>query len=106
MFCVSGAIYDIIVDLRPDSETFLKWISVQLNSAEPVSLHIPAGCANGYLTLKDDTAILYYMSEFYSPQAYRGFRYNDQLFNFKWPVAPVIISEKDRSYPDFNPQDV
>lgn len=103
ILCMSGAIYDIVVDLRPDSETFLKWISVELTSQEPLSLYIPAGCANGYLTLKDDTVILYYMSEFYSQEAYRGFRYNDRLFNFIWPAEPVIISEKDRSYPDFDP---
>jgi len=104
MLCVSGVIYDIIVDLRPDSETFLKWISVELEAQSPVSLHIPVGCANGYLTLKDDTTILYYMSEFYSPEAYRGFRYNDKLFDFKWPGEPVIISDKDRTYPDFDPR--
>jgi len=103
MFCISGAIYDIVVDLRSDSQTFLKWISVELNSQVPLSLYVPAGCANGYLTLKDDTVILYYMSEFYSQSAYRGFRYNDRLFNFVWPAEPTIISNKDRSYPDFDP---
>ncbi|MFA6217309.1 MAG: dTDP-4-dehydrorhamnose 3,5-epimerase [Candidatus Omnitrophota bacterium] len=104
MLCISGAIYDIIVDLRPDSATFLKWISVELNAEEPVSLHLPAGCANGYLTLKDDTSILYYMSEYYVPEAYKGLRYNDPMFKFTWPVEPRVISEKDRSYPDFDPQ--
>jgi dTDP-4-dehydrorhamnose 3,5-epimerase len=104
MLCMTGAIYDIIVDLRPDSATFLKWISVELNAPEPLSLHIPAGCANGYMTLKNDTTILYYMSEFYAPEAYQGFRHNDPLFDFKWPAEPLVISEKDRTFPDFNPQ--
>ena len=104
MLCISGAIHDIIDDLRPNSATFLQWISVELNSQDPLSLHLPAGCANGYLTLEDDTVILYYISEFYSPEAYRGFRYNDPLFDFKWPAEPLVISEKDRCYPDFDPQ--
>ncbi len=106
MLCMSGAIYDIIVDLRPESKTFLKWITVELNSQTPLSLHIPAGCANGYLTLEDNTTILYYMSEFYSPEAYRGFRYNDPLFGFKWPAEPLVISEKDSNYSDFDIQSV
>jgi dTDP-4-dehydrorhamnose 3,5-epimerase len=102
MLCISGAIYDIIVDLRPESPTFLKWMQVELNSGSPVSLHLPAGCANGYLTLEDNTVILYYMSEFYSPEAYRGFRYNDPMFDFKWPAEPAVISEKDNNFPDFD----
>ncbi|MFA5117964.1 MAG: dTDP-4-dehydrorhamnose 3,5-epimerase family protein [Candidatus Omnitrophota bacterium] len=106
MLCISGAIHDIIVDLRPDSATFLKWISVELSADEPLSLHLPAGCANGYVTLEDNTSILYYMSEFYVPEAYRGFRYNDPLFKFTWPCEPRVISDKDRSYPDFDPQAV
>jgi len=103
MFCLSGAIYDIIVDLRPGSKTYLKWIPVELNSKAPLSLYLPAGCANGYLTKEDNTAILYYMSEFYSPQAYRGFRYNDPAFNFRWAAEPLVISEKDRNLPDYKP---
>jgi len=106
MFCISGAFYDIIVDLRPGSATFLKWISVELHEDEPVSLHLPGGCANGYLTLKDNTSILYYMSEFYVPDAYTGIRYNDPLFKFRWPSEPRVISEKDRTYPDFDPKSV
>jgi dTDP-4-dehydrorhamnose 3,5-epimerase len=101
--CIQGAIYDIIVDLRPESPTFLKWIPVELSSDMPVSVHIPAGCANAYITLKDNSAVLYYISEFYAPDSYRGFRYNDPLFKFKWPAEPVVISERDLNYADFDP---
>jgi len=101
--CLRGAIYDIVVDLRPGSSTFLQWAPFELKAGDGRSLHVPVGCANAYLTLEDSTTILYYMSEAYSVGAYRGFRYNDPLFGFKWPVAPAVISEKDRCYPDFNP---
>lgn len=104
--CFQGALYDIVVDLRPESNTFLKWISFELNSQNNVSLHVPAGCANAYLTLDDHTMIHYYMSEFYSPESYRGVRYNDPLFKFVWPAEPVIISDKDRTYPDFDPSSI
>ncbi len=97
--CFSGGLYDIIVDLRPDSKTFLKWISVTLNAKDRTSLHVPAGCANAYLTLAPDTCVHYYMSESYVPGSYRGFRYNDPAFGFVWPSEPRLISVKDRSLP-------
>ena len=101
--CLLGSIYDVIIDLRPESLTFLKWISLKLDSKSNLSLHVPSGCANAYLTLEDHTTIHYYMSEFYAPDSYRGFRYNDPLFEFVWPFEPVIISDRDKKYPDFNP---
>lgn len=101
--CFQGSIYDIVVDLRLQSETFLKWMAFEINSNNKFSLHVPAGCANAYLTLTDNTLIHYYMSEFYSPESCRGFRYNDPIFNFVWPAEPKVISEKDRNYPDFDP---
>lgn len=100
--CLQGSLYDIVVDLRPDSNTFLMWLSFELSSKNKVSLHVPEGCGNAYLTLDDHTMIHYYMSEFYSPKSYRGIRYNDPFFNFVWPVEPVIISDKDKNYPDFD----
>lgn len=102
MFCISGAFQDVVVDLRPSSPAFMKWQSFDLKAGSPVSLHIPAGCANGYLTLEDNTTILYYMSEFYTPDHYRGFRYNDPSFKIKWAHKPEVITEKDISYPDFD----
>ena len=101
--CVKGAIYNVVVDLRPESETFLKWVGVKLTSENMLSLHVPSGCANAYLTLENNTMILYYMSEFYSPGSYTGFRYNDPLFNIEWPEEPKIISEKDKNFADFDP---
>ena len=100
--CFQGAFLDVIIDLRRDSETFLKWMSVELRAEDNLSLYIPAGFANGYLTLEDTTTILYYMSEFYSPESYTGFRYNDPLFSVKWPAEPAVISKKDASFDDFD----
>lgn len=102
-FCVTGSIYDIVVDLRPGSKTFLKWISLELNDQNNRMLHIPGGCANAYLTMDDNTIIHYYMSEFYHSDSYRGFRYNDPFFNVTWPVRPAIVSDKDVGFADFNP---
>lgn len=100
---MNGGIYNIVVDLRPTSPMFLKWLSFEITEKNKLSLHVPGGCANAYLTIADDTVIHYYMSEFYAPDSYRGFRYNDPLFNFDWPCEPKMISEKDLNYPDFDP---
>ncbi len=100
--CMTGSIYDIIVDLRYQSPTFMKWIAVELSAQKPSSLHVPYGCANAWMTTSPHTTVHYYMSERYSPQAYRGFRYNDPAFNFPWPMEPKVISGKDKSLPDFD----
>lgn len=100
--CLSGALYDIVVDLRPNSATFLKWVSVDLSAADRRSLYIPAGCANAWLTTAANTIVHYYMSRPYAAESYRGFRYNDPLFDFRWPVPPRLISDKDRTLPDFD----
>ncbi len=100
--CFGGAIYDIIVDLRPESKSFLQWIAVTLDAKDRSSLHIPPGCANAYLTIEPGTVVHYYMSELYTPGSYRGFRYNDPAFKFVWPAEPRLISKKDRNLPDFD----
>lgn len=100
--CFSGTLYDVIVDLRPDSKSFLKWTAVTLDARSRASLHIPPGCANAYLTLEPNTVVHYYMSNSYAPGSYRGFRYNDPAFKVVWPVEPRLISEKDRNFPDFD----
>ncbi len=100
--CFGGAVYDIIVDLRRDAKSFLRWIALTLHSKDRTSLHIPPGCANAYLTLEPDTVVHYYMSELYEPSSYRGLRYNDPAFKFEWPAKPQVISEKDSSFPDFD----
>jgi len=101
--CFRGAIYNIVVDVQPGSATFRKWLSFEISAANQRSLQIPPGCASAFLTLQPDTVIHYYMSEFYNPESYRGFRYNDSFFDFRWPAIPAVISEKDLSYPDFKP---
>jgi dTDP-4-dehydrorhamnose 3,5-epimerase len=77
-----------------------------MSAADRRSLHVPAGCANAWLTTAPNTIIHYYMSEVYSPESYRGFRYNDPAFGFRWPNEPRVISEKDRTFPDFDPASV
>lgn len=102
--CLKGSIYDIIVDLRKDSETYMQWISVELNESNRHSIHIAPGCANAFLTLEDNCLIQYYCSEEYHPEAERGIRYNDPAFSFVWPHQPKIISEKDNNHPDYKPE--
>jgi len=102
--CFKGAIHDIVVDLRPESTTYLQWINVELSEVNRISLYVPPGCANAYLTLHDNTWIFYYHSEFYIPGAETGICYNDQYFRFMWPAEPAVISEKDLNYPTFVPE--
>ncbi|HXX74382.1 MAG TPA: dTDP-4-dehydrorhamnose 3,5-epimerase [Nitrospiraceae bacterium] len=98
--CTKGAIYDVILDLRQDSSTFLQWLSVELTSQNRRMLYIPKLFAHGFLTLKEDTEVFYQISEFYSPNYARGVRWNDPLFQIQWPEAPSIISPKDQKYQD------
>lgn len=100
--CLAGAIYDITVDLRPESPTFLQWVATQLSAADRRSLHVPIGCANGWITLAPHTLVHYYMSEKFEPASARGIRYDDPRFDFRWPLAPTVISERDRGFPDFD----
>lgn len=104
--CFKGAIYDIVLDMRPESSAYRQWIAVELDDENRLSLYVPPGCANAYLTSVDNTWIFYYHSEIYNPGAEVGIRYNDPYFQFKWPAEPGVISNKDRSYPLFDPQQV
>ena len=99
--CLKGAIYDVVVDLRESSPTYLKWLTVELSDANRHTVHVPPGCANAFLTLKDDSIIQYYCSESYAPDYERGIRFDDPVFSFKWPVTPAHISAKDLKHPDF-----
>jgi dTDP-4-dehydrorhamnose 3,5-epimerase len=102
--CVKGAIYDIVVDLRPKSTSYLKWIPFKLDEENRKSLYVPAGCANAFLTLKDNSVVHYYHSDFFNPKnTDRGFRYDDPSFKFKWPRKPLVISDKDKNLPNFRP---
>lgn len=98
--CTQGGVYDVAVDLRPGSSTFRRWVGVNLTAANRKMLYIPKGCGHGFITLEDRTEVLYQMSEFYDPQSARGVRWNDPAFQIKWPIEPVAISDRDRSYPD------
>jgi dTDP-4-dehydrorhamnose 3,5-epimerase len=96
-----GAIFDVAVDLRPDSPTFCRWVGVELTDANRRALYIPAGCAHGYQTLVDDAEMLYFVSTAYAPDHQAGVRWNDPAFGIAWPVAQTMINERDRTYPDF-----
>ena len=98
--CTKGAVYDVIVDLRVDSPTHLKWVSVELTEENHRMLYVPEGFAHGYITLKDDTELFYQMSEFYVPGAGAGVRWNDPAFGIEWPdVGDILIPDKDQMWP-------
>lgn len=105
--CLNGSIYDVIVDLRMNSKTYLQWVGVTLSSNEKNSVHVPSGCANAFLTLEDNSLIHYYFSKPYIKDAERGFRYDDSKFNIVWPHRPKYLSEKDKNWANFStPGDV
>lgn len=100
--CTQGAIYDVIVDLRPDSPTFKQWFGEELTAKNHLMLYVPAGFAHGYQTLEDNTEMFYQVSEFYAPASCGGIRWNDPAFAIRWPAMDgVTINPRDQSYPDF-----
>lgn len=99
--CTRGTIYDVVVDLREHSKTRLSWTSVELSAANQRSVFVPKGCAHGFLTLSDDSEVLYNMTEFYDPSAATGIRWNDPAIAISWPATPALIAERDSSYPDW-----
>ena len=100
--CTSGAIYDVILDLRPESPTYLKHLGVTLRAEDYRMLYIPEGFAHGFLTLTDHVNVFYQMSEFYAPEYARGFRWDDPVFGVTLPEEVKVISERDASYPDYS----
>lgn len=96
-----GAIYDVIVDLRPESPTFEQWTSFELRADGYTMLYVPERFGQAFQTLEDDTELMYQTSAFYAPGYERGIRYNDPAFGFEWPLEVAVISEKDRSWPDY-----
>jgi dTDP-4-dehydrorhamnose 3,5-epimerase len=101
--CSSGAIYDVIVDLRKGWPTFREWIGVELTAEKGRALFIPAGFVHGFITLRDDTDVFYQMGDFYRADAARGLRWNDSRLGIVWPREPSLVAERDASYPDFDP---
>ena len=99
--CTRGSLYDVVVDLRPQSPTFKNWTAVTLASDRQAMIYIPEGCAHGFLTLEDNTEVFYQMSEFYHAESARGVRWDDPAFQIVWPGKVEVISERDRTYPNF-----
>lgn len=99
--CTSGAIWDVVLDLRPESPSFCRWEAVELTVANGRALYIPAGFAHGFQTLIDDTEVFYHMAERYHPESATGVRWDDPVFGIIWPIRPPIISERDAAYADF-----
>jgi dTDP-4-dehydrorhamnose 3,5-epimerase len=99
--CTSGGIFDVAVDLRPDSRTFRNWFGVELSADNRLALYVGEGCAHGFLTLTESAEVLYQMSEFWAPAAGRGVRWDDPAFAIEWPGEISVINERDRTYPDF-----
>jgi dTDP-4-dehydrorhamnose 3,5-epimerase len=100
--CTAGALYDVIVDIRPESPTFKQWIGVELTGENFRSIYVPEGFAHGFITLAPHTSVHYMVTQSYSPGAERGLRYDDPEFKIEWPLEPVLISEKDKSHPAFS----
>lgn len=99
--CTAGAIYDVIVDVRPESPTFLQHFGIELTAKNRKALYVPEMFAHGYLTLSDDAEVVYQVGDFYQPGYERGVRYDDPAFGIKWPVAIEVISDKDKAWAPF-----
>ena len=101
--CIKGAVFDVVLDVRPDSPSYGEWYGVELTPENRKMLYVPGGCAHGYLTLKDNTEVYYLVSEYYQPDAERGIRWNDPRFNIEWPLTEnLTLSDKDKAWPDYS----
>lgn len=99
--CTRGAIYDVIIDLRSQSETLRQWVGVELTAENHRMMYVPKGFAHGFLTLQDQSEVFYQMSQFYSPEHARGVRWNDPAFGIEWPSGVSVVTDRDRAYPNF-----
>ena len=100
--CTRGSIYDVVIDLRPDSPTYRRWVGVELSAANRRTLFVPAEFAHGFQTLEDETEVFYLVSNYYAPDAQRGVRWDDPAFGIEWPeAAERVMKDVDRDYPDF-----
>lgn len=102
--CTRGAIWDVIIDLRPDSPAYTRHFGCELTGESGRALYIPEGFAHGFVTLSDDTDVYYQMSEYFQPDAARGVRWNDPAFGIAWPVTAPTLHPRDAGYPDFAPE--
>jgi dTDP-4-dehydrorhamnose 3,5-epimerase len=101
--CIRGSLFDVIVDLRPKSPTFLKWFGAELTAENRTMMYVPVGFAHGFVTTSADAEAFYLVSSFYAPEYERGLRYNDPAVGIEWPFAPEVVSAKDEAHPDFSP---
>ena len=99
--CIQGSIFDVVVDLRKDSDTYCQWHGVELTADNHKALFVPPGCAHGFLTLSDDALVHYQMGEVFVPELARGVRWDDPTFAIKWPAQPLSIAERDATYANF-----
>jgi dTDP-4-dehydrorhamnose 3,5-epimerase len=99
--CSRGAVYDVAVDLRPESPTFKRWYGLELTHESARMLYVPEGCAHGYLTLTEDTELLYFTSHVYAASSAHGVRYDDPAFGIEWPAPIRVVSRADATWPDF-----
>jgi dTDP-4-dehydrorhamnose 3,5-epimerase len=99
--CTKGVVFDVVVDLRPDSPTYKQWAGVELSADNHRMLYIPEGCAHGYQTLVDESEIEYLTTAFYAPESAQGVRFDDPAFGIFWPLPVGVISDADRAWPDF-----
>ncbi len=97
--CIAGAVYDVVVDLRAGSPSFLQWTGVELSAGNQQMLYIPAGFAHGFQALTSDAALLYHHSAYYTPGAEGGLRYNDPAINIQWPQEATLLSDRDLNHP-------
>jgi dTDP-4-dehydrorhamnose 3,5-epimerase len=97
--CTRGSMFDVVLDLRPESPSYCKWYGVELNASNGRMLYVPEGCAHGYQTLEEGTEMYYMTSEFYTPNAVRGVRFDDPAFSIQWPLDAAVVSEQDRNWP-------
>lgn len=102
--CIRGALWDVILDLRAGSPTFGKWFGAELSAENRTMMYVPRGFAHAFVTLTDDAEALYLVSAFYAPDLERGVRFNDPAHGIEWPIEPAEISEKDRNWPDLDPE--
>jgi len=102
--CTRGGKFDVIIDLRPKSPTFKRWFGIELTADNHRMLYVPYGFAHGFQTLREDTEVIYLMSEVYNPEAEVGLRYNDPAIGIEWPLPVTAVSEKDLNWPDFPSQ--
>jgi dTDP-4-dehydrorhamnose 3,5-epimerase len=102
--CIVGAIFDVALDVRPDSPSFGRWFGAELRQDNGAMLYVPRGCAHGYLSLEPDSTVEYLISEYYHPEVASGVRWDDPFFNVRWPARASVLNARDASYPDFQPR--